>query len=231
MKRLLIMIVALLFLTGCAAYKDDMVNEEDEAAAETEPTDLYDYAKNFVITENDYTVSVNADWAIDIRDMQVITENSTDIFVGFVRSKDGCFANLDGKGFNALLYTSGTIEVKEVYKGNAQGVIKYVRNGGIMSYAEYLDQAPEEMREKHLSMLQGEMPQYVSVQMEGDIPIETGKTYLIFSDYSAEADFYFIHFAQYGLREIIKKDGNLCVKNNDIGEYTLLKDIAVSLTE
>lgn len=231
MKKLLIIIVVLLALTGCASDSEETVNEEDGAVTEAESAELYDYAKDFLLTENDYTVSVSADWAIDIRDINVIKDISTDIFVGRVLSKDGCTPISGNSGFHGLLYTYGSIEVIDTIKGEAWGKINYVRNGGIMSYAEYLEQAPEEMREKHLSLIQGEMPQYISVQMEFDIPIETGKTYLIFSIYDAETDRYHIDFAQYGLREVTEKDGDLFVRDNDSKELNLLKEVVASLTD
>lgn len=121
--------------------------------------------------------------------------------------------------------------------------INYVREGGTLSYNEWIkgdcDPAKlQALREKASLDSENTDTLYVKHKPEGDIELEAGKIYLAYMfrnpDFNVENE-YVIHGYQYGLRELrqninltddISGLSDLKVKNNMTGEWEDLPAIA-----
>lgn len=202
MKKLIMMLLGI-SLVGCSTQAQSLVNvSEERASVASERNDVYDYRHEICFSENDVTAYGNADLLYKISDPQVLLEHSTNVFVGYVESVDGCTA-VDVNGiYYPFTYTYGTIRVIENYHGNAEGNIIYYRDGGIMELEEYLELSPAEMSSKARSMMNDTTPRYIKHIYFNDVEIEAGKTYLFYAVYDSDSEIYRLPHMQYGMCEI-----------------------------
>ncbi len=97
-----------------------------------------------------------ASWAIDIYDHEVMVEDSENVFIGTVESVDGNKKH-EGTGIPCTIYQ---VKVDENIKGELNGVVKIVKEGGYDGRTLFLH--------------------------DGDKLLEEGKTYMFCTKYSEE---------------------------------------------
>ena len=173
-----------------------------------------------------------------------IAEDAEIIVIGTIKSLDGVVNYNPTKEDYVMTRTVGTIEVDKVIKGNlAEDEIPFIKLGGIIPISEYEKGIPEEQAEKFgFNQMSEEEKEtkYISEQLEEDIEIEQGKTYLMYLKYYSDYGKYSICYLQYGIREVklddtISKNSistlntneykNIMVKNNKNGTYETLDSI------
>ena len=183
----------------------------------------------------------------DIASKNFIAENAEYIIIGTVTSIDGMTNYNPTIEEYVMARTVGTIKVDKVLKGDLkEDIIPFVRVGGTLPLSEYEKSLPEAHREKvglNKISQQEKKKRFVTEIMEGDIEIEEGKTYLIYTSYATDYERYSIQFLQYGLREVesssLNKDTNkrtldsneyetIKVKNNENGNYEKLSAVLPS---
>lgn len=158
---------------------------------------------------------------------EVFKENATDIALIEVKSLD----RADMQFFEFIPSTYGKFIVNESIYGSLESgkEYEYVKPGGTVSESEY-DVASDPQALEKRERLRKERkdqnePIYYNIQMNGDIEIEPGKTYLAYLTYNENKDIYEIIGFGEGLKEIkgISRDA-LKVKNNKNGEFEALDD-------
>lgn len=183
----------------------------------------------------------------DISSTNFIAANAEYIIIGTVTSIDGMTNYNPTIEDYVMARTVGTIKVVKVLKGDLkEDSIHFVRVGGTLPLSEYEKSLPEPHREKvGLNKIpqQEKKNRFVTEIMDGDIEIEEGKTYLIYTSYATDYERYSIQFLQYGLREVesssLNMDTNkrtldsneyetIIVKNNKTGNYEKLSSVLPS---
>ena len=171
-----------------------------------------------------------------------IAEDAEIIVIGTIKSLDGVVNYNPTKEDYVMTRTVGTIEVDKVIKVSL-ALTSASTGGGIIPISEYEKGIPEEQAEKFgFNQMSEEEKEtkYISEQLEEDIEIEQGKTYLMYLKYYSDYGKYSICYLQYGIREVklddtISKNSistlntneykNIMVKNNKNGTYETLDSI------
>ncbi len=183
--------------------------------------------------ENIPTVISVVDFAIDIRDPEIMMEEAEDVALVRIDEISG-FGNYDEvTGMYTVPYTYGEMTVLENYKGDllAGEAVKFYRNGGILMAEEYYAGLGEELKQKYGETdaddpeLWTKKTRYTTNE---DIKLELGKTYLAYMvPRGGEDGAYVIICAQGGLREARSgMDEEWAeVLNNFTGEWERLSDV------
>lgn len=244
-KTLVILLCSLAFV-ACADKHENASNEtvgNHQQTTEGEEIKYANYLDDIDISDIEI-VSMQAEYVIDISNIEELINAYDHVFIGTVDSIDGCSTTIGTNSFNFIPKTYGTLSVLDDLKGNMnQDKIQFARTGGIISIADYEKNAPKEMLvndEKHrLDANQESLDKestYHKYLLDGDIDLEAGKTYLFFGTFY-ESGVFSIYGAQYGAREVRQKDTNITtfrslpevnsleIKNNDTGEYETLDSI------
>lgn len=244
-KTLVILLCSLAFV-ACADKHEKASNkavENREQATEAEGIKYFDYLDE-INAQDIEIVSTQAEYEIDISNIENLINAYDHAFIGTIESIDGCSTTIGMNSFNFMPKTYGKVSVLDNLKGDIhQDEIQFARAGGVISIADYEKYAPKEMiinDDKHrLDANQGNIDKentYQNFRLENDIVLEAGKTYLFFGTFY-ESGVFLIDAAQYGAREIRQKDTNITtfrtlpevnsleVKNNDTGEYEMLDSI------
>lgn len=178
-----------------------------------------------------------------------IAEDAEIIIIGTINSLDGVVNYNPSTENYVMTRTVGMVKVNKIIKGDLkESEIPFIKLGGIIPISEYEKGIPEEQAEKfgfkQMSITEKET-KYVSEQLEEDIEIEQGKTYLMYLKYYSDYGRYSIVYLKYGLREleaqnlqsllnsmsnkstILSSDElkTIKVKNNKTGEYEILDSI------
>lgn len=182
------------------------------------------------------------DLAYDISNSKVLANHSTYIALIKIDSIDGV-TNINRKTGNPVSgpYSFGKATVIKNIKGNIPNKnIEFSRMGGEMPYDEWIkgdiDPAKIESVRKEAGLDKVSTKDIkVIYKVEGDIEIEENKTYLVYMNQDLQSNKeneYSIQGFQYGLREILVKDGyningveNQKVKNNDTGKWEKLSSV------
>jgi len=213
------------------AVSEEMLEEAAEAA-ETESeaeAGMFDGAAGDTAAAADRILSLTseADLLYDISDPAVCYAQSSDIVIGTVKEITGTSA-VNESGEAVYPYTCGMVEVMQVLKGESitdGSVISVSRMGAVISYEEYYASLSEEQRQKLESELTDGVPAYVDMHFEGDIPLEEGKTYLMYLNGILPENAYECVMLQGGLREVKTEGNETLVLNNFTGEWELLSEI------
>lgn len=234
MKKMIMIIMAGFMLTGCTNTSSPTaaVGSVTEDKQEESTVVYYDYMDE--VDENDsntLTGNSSADMLYDISDPNVLKENSTNVFLGTVVSKDYATCNPEGMDYIPTPYTVGKISVLENYVGNSEGTITFYRSGGTVTLDEFLKNAPQERIDKFNALEEenGEI-QYIHSVIGNDIDLDAGTTYLFYANYDADYDRYFINGYEYGTREVdgYSKNGSarsaVKIKDNTTGEYQSFRE-------
>lgn len=248
MNKLSIPIVFLLFValilvtSGCSA--------EESGNLTSASNDLSTVSDVKILTEspqNIMTVSSHADLLYDISDNNVLAEISDCIALVRVDEITGVSnKNRLTGNYISTSYTYGKARVLKVFKGNiGTAEIGFVRDGGILPYDEWIK--GQENTEKLIRMRrEAGIPDsetdnmFVNYMPQGDISIESGKTYLVYMFRNPEFNLeneYIIQGYQFGLRELRQNSigaqnaTELHVKNNVSGEWEAISDILPGETE
>lgn len=183
--------------------------------------------------ENIPTVISVVDFAIDIRDPEVIMEEAEDVALVRIDEISG-FGNYDeATGMYTVPYTYGKMTVLENYKGDllVGEAVKFYRNDGILTAEEYYAGLGEELKLKYGETnaddpeLWTKKTRYTTNE---DIKLELGKTYLAYMvPREGEDGAYVIICAQGGLREARSSADEEWaeVLNNFTGEWERLSDV------
>ena len=216
MKRIIILVLAFIFLWGCTS---ENVSEEEL---------IYHDAYADIDDDEILVIEYSPEMAGDITDPEYLKEKSSDIALITITSIDGGSKYNESTNTNDFAYTYGKLEVLEVYKGDikANDELNYVRTGGIIDFDTYYNSLDEEEKDKTLLETQ---KAYVYEKFYGDIDIEVGKTYLAYlnspdkGEYPKE-DAYFISNFQGGLREVDDSNG-IHVLNNITSKWEAIEEI------
>ncbi len=181
--------------------------------------------------ENIPTVISVVDFAIDIRDPEIMMEEAEDVALVRIDEISG-FGNYDeATGMYTVPYTYGEMTVLENYKGDllVGEAVKFYRNGGILTAEEYYTGLGEELKQKY-GETNADDPELwtkkTRYMADGDIKLELGKTYLAYM-VPREDGAYVIICAQGGLREARSSVDEEWVEvlNNFTGEWERLSDV------
>lgn len=193
MRKLLYMILTVVFLTGCSSN----VKNDNQEIKETS----YNYLDSIDKDQIAYA-SVDADMAYNIADPLQLRENATNVFLATVSSIDSATCNLAGYEFSPIPYTLGKLEVLKNYVGDVEGTVQFSRSGGTVTLDEYNRNAPKSSVSKREHLQKGKSIRYMSVKLADDIDLEVNKTYLIYATYNEEYNRYEIIGFEYGSREV-----------------------------
>mgnify|MGYP003376721824 CR=1 FL=1 len=216
MKRIIILVLAFIFLWGCTS---ENVSEEEI---------IYYDAYADIDDDEILVIEYSPEMAGDITDPEYLKEKSSDIALVTITSIDGGSNHNESTNTNDFAYTYGKLEVLEVYKGDikANDELNYVRTGGIIDFDTYYNSLDEEEKDKTLLETQ---KAYVYEKFYGDIDIEVGKTYLAYlnspdkGEYPKEDACFISHF-QGGLRAVDDSNG-VHVLNNITGKWEAIEEI------
>lgn len=234
MKRISIIILALLLVSGCStAMKEtdsDQISEDGDQIVVM--TDEDTEVNTGEIDENDVTQVISAaEILVNLSDFKSLTEKSEIIALVRIEEITGAY------NYNPLIdkyvypYTYGTLKVIECYKGSVSEEASFKRLGGIISTDLYLLSEPPAARQK--LQREGNLKKYVKCYFEDDIAIESGKDYLVlmhegdFNALNPDEKIMDIDFLQAGLREYDRKSN--CVLNNITGEWEDLNTLIAQL--
>ena len=184
-------------------------------------------------------------FSIDMSNNATIANEAEYIIIGKVESIEGVVNYNPSSNHYVMARTIGNINVLQVLKGNIEETeIPFIRLGGTLPISEFEKSLyDEQITKMNLDQMSQEYKEntYVIEETNGDIKIETNKTYLMYLNYSKDYERYNIKFMEYGLREI--SDENILnsvntfdtnqyrtikVKNNKTGEYEPLDSILPS---
>lgn len=216
MKRIIILVLAFMFLWGCTS---ENVSEEDlvyyDAYAEIDDDEIL-------------VIEYSPEMIGDITDPEYLKEKSSDIALVTITSIDGGSKYNESNNTNDFAYTYGELEVLEVYKGDikVKDELNYVRTGGIVDFDTYYNSLDKE--EKNEDLLRAQKA-YVYEKYYGDIDIEVGETYLAYLNSLEEGEYpkedaYLISHFQGGLREVDDSNG-IHVLNNITGKWEAIEEI------
>lgn len=183
--------------------------------------------------ENILTVISVVDFAIDIRDPEIMMEEAEDVALVRIDEISGLGNYDEATGMYTVPYTYGEMTVLENYKGDllVGEAVKFYRNGGILTAEEYYTGLGEELKQKYGETnaddpeLWTKKTRYTTNE---DIKLELGKTYLAYMvPRGGEDGAYVIICAQGGLREARSSvDEEWAeVLNNFTGEWERLSDV------
>lgn len=137
---------------------------------------------------------IEADFAIDPVDTKACAEQAKAVVIGKVLSIDGGSTWSDKKDSNVQAFTYGKFKVIKSLRGDlSEGeTYLYTRDGGIVTWEDWLKSRPENAQEKLKSIAGNNPPEYVQDKYDFDIAVEAGETYLMFPDdeYSPMKDAY-----------------------------------------
>ena len=194
------------------------------------------------LNEHIMKVDIYSDMLYDFSDAQVLSELSDYIAIIRVDSVDGV-TNINRKLNKPVImpFTYGSASVLQVIKGSVPDEISYIRSGGMMTYDKWVEgqNDPEKLKALKADSDLADIPPediLVDCNMENDINIEVGKTYLAFMCRNDSSNFeneYVIQGFQYGLRELQEPNSaaaaqsaaELKVKNNMTGAWENIGDI------
>lgn len=194
------------------------------------------------LNEHIMKVDIYSDMLYDFSDAQVLSELSDYIAIIRVDSVDGV-TNINRKLNKPVImpFTYGSASVLQVIKGSVPDEISYIRSGGMMTYDKWVEgqNDPEKLKALKADSDLADIPPediLVDCNMENDINIEVGKTYLAFMCRNDSSNFeneYVIQGFQYGLRELQEPNSaaaaqsaaELKVKNNMTGAWESIGDI------
>lgn len=194
------------------------------------------------LNEHIMKVDIYSDMLYDFSDTQVLSELSDYIAIIRVDSVDGV-TNINRKLNKPVImpFTYGSASVLQVIKGSVPDEISYIRSGGMMTYDKWVEgqNNPEKLKALRADSDLADIPPediLVDCNMENDINIEVGKTYLAFMCRNDSSNFeneYVIQGFQYGLRELQEPNSaaaaqsaaELKVKNNMTGAWENIGDI------
>lgn len=216
------MIGALLVLTGCTATSSNSQKQEERILLKTS-TYVTDEMKNNAINPSLIICGI-------AYTPEVLNEYATDIALVTIKSLDK--ADMDFFAFVPGTY--GNFVVEDTIVGNMENgkEYQYVKPGGYVTEKEFeKNDDPEaiakrnRLRENSKEKLNTE--QYYNVQLDGDIEIEAGKTYLAYFTYHEDKDIYEIIGLGNGLREVEEdvSNGNIIkIKDNETGSFESLEE-------
>lgn len=177
----------------------------------------------------------NGELLKDYSNKEIISDESEFIIIGTITSIDGGINYNPTAKIYTMIQTIGKIQVDKVIKGNIkEKEIPFVRLGGMVTVTEFEKGLRDELKQLYPEITkltkEEKKNKYVSEIMEGDIPIEEGKTYLMYISYYKDFDRYSIRYLQYGLREIDKNTlssnyKSVKVKDNTNGKFETLDSI------
>ncbi len=231
-----LLVCTVLGTTGCSTEESNNLTSANN--------DLTVASTGEVSTEspkNIMTVSSHVVMAYDISDNNVLAEISDYIALIQIDEITGVSnKNRLTGSYISTSYTYGKARVLKAFKGDIGTTeIGFVRDGGIIPYNEWIkgQEDPDKLirmrRESGISDAETD-DMFVDYMPQGDITIESGKTYLVYMFRNPEFNLeneYSIQGYQYGLREL-RQNGNaaqntsdLYVKNNTTGKWEALSDI------
>lgn len=239
----LLLLVAVIFISsGCSAKESNNLTSVSNDLTATVNTEASTESPKNVMT-----VSSRADLLYDISDNNVLAEISDCIALIKIDEITG----VDNKNrltgdYISTSYTYGKARVLRVFKGDIGTTeIGFVRDGGILPYNEWIkgqvdpDKLIRMRREAGISDSETDN-MVVNYMPQGDISIESGKTYLVYMfrnpDFNLENE-YTIQGYQYGLRELrqtntsTQSTSEMYVKNNTTGEWEALTGILPAETK
>ncbi|WP_159648912.1 hypothetical protein [Erysipelothrix aquatica] len=128
MKKLVIMIFALVLVTGCTSIEDKVIKE---------------VTKTLFVSDVDINCSdifpIIVDYAIDVSDPDVLTETSPFIVSGTIKNVEKVDINKEG-----FIETTYSVELDEIYKGAINtDEIAVIVPGGQMTLGEYIQKLDE----------------------------------------------------------------------------------------
>lgn len=248
---LLILIIILLFISSFATffYFTCVKNNTENYLAKSEnlnkslniiPIDSSISKEQIILSKTSQGLySTN-----NMKNNTFIAEDAEVILIGTIKSIEGVINYNPTSENYVMTRTIGTIEVDNVIKGDlVKSEIPFMKLGGVIPINEYEKGIPIEQAEKFgFNKMSNEEKQskYVSEQLENDINIEQGETYLIYLKYYDDYDIYSICYLQYGIRQVkidnkfssnsIKNISNneykhIMVMNNENGTYESLDSI------
>lgn len=224
--KYLLMLVVLLVMSGCASTTSNHKEKEGEIALKTS-TYVTDSMKKGAIQSN--LVASGVEYT-----PKILNEHATDVALVTIKSIDKADMNF----FEFVPGTYGKLVVVDHIAGGMKNDQEYqfVKPGGYVTVEEFEKHGDpeaiskrEQLRENSNEKAKDE--QYYNIQLDGDIEIEPGKTYLAYFTYNKNKDVYEIIGLGNGLREVkeIGSQRNLSietveVKNNATGSYESLKE-------
>lgn len=244
-NRILMFVILCVWVIGmasCSNSKTDL--STNDAADLIVTTNIAASDTSHSETQSIIKVSSHFDGIYDLSDNKVMSEISDYIALIKVDSIEGVSnINRQSGEYISVPYTYGKATVIAEYKGQFEKkTIDFVRDGGTLPYDEWIkgDSDPEKMKRVREEAGLGNVSTknlQVEYQMENDILLEEGKTYLMFlfqnPTFNSENEF-IIHGYQYGLRELqqtnvssysVQNSSSLKVKNNMTGEWESLFDV------
>lgn len=211
---------------------------ENENSDNKETYDIYTFVSDD-IKANAENVEVPAELneEVTLSDLVKSTENIAIVRIISLDSSSAEFDQVVGKTYGKLI-------VNTVIKGDLQegDVIDYASLGGYLTVAEWEQYQPSTANEKrdYLRQQSGleidKNTTYMHLQLENNIDVEEGKTYLAYLDYNEDMEKYEVVGFEKGLMEInVDKEEStvsiinldlqkLKIKNNDNDEYESLED-------
>ncbi len=202
MKKQLIQLTCIALLSSCSVSMGEVSSIRELSSLESISSEtLYDYTDDLILDDNVLFSNAEAEWIFDVSDPLQLKDHSTNIFLAYVISKDKALNYFEDLGYIFMPYTIGTMRVCENYYGEIPQSITYYRQGGIMTFADYLEYAPQERKDKFNSL--DPHPDYISDTWADDITLETGRYYLVYARYDDISQRYYVCYSQYGTREVI----------------------------
>lgn len=173
-------------------------------------------------------ITSSIEFSIDVKDINYLENNSSDIIIGKIKSIDGATNYNEKEKEYTFVSTYGIVQIESIIKNNSNfsinDTISFVRMGGIISVYEYEKSLEQRqiIKQKIDKLSYDEKRNlYVKMYVENDIEPEEGKTYLMYLSYDNEANKYYIIGFESGLREY-KKDTKQ-VKNNETYKWEKIK--------
>ncbi len=227
MKVKCFFIVALLLVvSGCTTTTSNSKEKVEKTALKTS-TYVTDSMKKNAIQSN--LVASGVEYT-----PKILNDNATDIALVTIKSID----KADMDFFEFVPGTYGKLVVVDNIAGNIKKDQEYqfVKPGGYVTEEEFEknDDSEAILKRKKLrenNKEKSKVEQYYNIQLEGDIEIESGKTYLAYFTYNKNKDVYEIIGLGNGLREVKENSSprkqnidTIEVKNNSTGSYESLKE-------
>lgn len=204
MMRKMMSILLIMLLSGC------MTQEKNQEALTEVPTLETSSYLSDERKENAIKLTFQASFVKGFDDMKLQVENCSDIVLAAVVSLDGADTIYPDGSKSIHGYTYGDFVVYDVLKGNLSmgEVVQYARNGGVITQAQYDKLRPASSLEKAKALREQNgfdedlSELFIDTLIEGDVPIEAGKTYLMILQYDEANDLYRVIDYMYGLREV-----------------------------
>ena len=164
-----------------------------------------------------YTEVARFDTKYDFSNNKILAEHSDLVVIGKVTNLEDATNYNPAKNSYGKARTPGTLEVLQVLKADEKANMKEVEFldvGGLISYEEYEKSLlPAQKAKRDYLMQQNGIETrsnvFVKQQVENQLEIEEGKTYVMYLEYNSDYDKYMVVNQPYGVKEYNTKTGKI----------------------